>query len=136
MQAFGSRCVVMMFELVECGIERPERMTQEAVVAVERGAIRCGHNRMRTLIVRDGDGVAVRVAGIVVRKRNRAPTEAGKEEKRDTGTAAPRLTAEHRTQLSDWGVLRQALGDWEITEVRGHLYATHVCARRADVRAP
>src|SRR5687768_12294427 len=107
MRAFGSRCVVMMFELVECGIERPERMTEKAVVAVDRGAIRCWSNRMRMLIVRDGDGVAVDVAGIIVRKRNRASTEAGQEQQRDAGTAPPRVTAEHRTQLSEWRGMRQ-----------------------------
>ena len=89
MQAFGSRRVVMMFELIERGIKRAKGMAQETVIGFDRAAIRFCADRMRTLIVGGRDPITFRVARINMRERDRAPTQCGEEQQCDTRTAFP-----------------------------------------------
>ena len=80
----------------------------------------CGRRRVgadvsgRSRRARPQSGCTRHRRAVRMRQRDGAGTQAGEQQERDTSTLNPRRTAEHRIQLSDRAVLRQALADWQI----------------------
>lgn len=90
MGAFGVRCVVVVLECVEGGVERPERVAQKAVVCF--GPRRCGAgpDAVDARVVRDRNRVARDIVGpIAVRQRRGARAQADEERNGNTRTAHP-----------------------------------------------
>ena len=91
----------MMFERVEGRVKRPQRVAEEAVLGLSRRRRRVSRHVMGALVVRDEYWRAFDVRVVDVRQRQTAGAHAYQQEERDTGVPDPRLTAEHRFQLSD-----------------------------------
>ena len=114
----GDRCRVhplsaggadLLLVFLESGMERPERVAEEAMCGVTFGRLRRGAYEMSGLVVTEND----RAAGEVVRpfimgQSARAGKQTEQDERRDAGTSNPRLRAEHRFELSGHLCRRQA----------------------------
>jgi hypothetical protein len=100
----------MLLEPVEGGVKGTKGVAEEtmAVFSRRRRGIRC--NRVRALVVGDRNSIAREIISAVgMRRGSQSDAKAGDQQQRDPGTADPRRTQEHRIQLSDRVVLRQAL---------------------------
>lgn len=102
----------MLRELIEGWVERTERVTEETVLAPSRRRDRRRADGVSTLVVRRRYRVTRDiVCAIGMWRRNRRDPQAGQQQHHHAGTPDPRRTQEHRIQLSDRAVVRQALSD-------------------------